>query len=185
MQKFAEDDRIEQMKQAARRMKQLEHRKAVDALIEERRRLIAEKELEEKKQEEMESEIARYKAAVIEQERQRLLREHASKLAGFLPKVLKKNLIDRVYFVINAIWISLMRSSETNSKKLVSLNDFWMHILQLYSQILFSYFLEKTFHVRLPYFGDYAVPVVELIIGKQSLKFSTYTRRPDRGWFSF
>ncbi len=87
MQKFAEDDRIEQMKQAQRRMKQLEHRRAVDALVAERHRLSKESEIEQKKQEEMELEIERYKAAVIEQERQRLLREHASKLAGFLPKV--------------------------------------------------------------------------------------------------
>lgn len=86
MQKFAEDDRIEQMKQAARRMKQLEHRRAVDALVEERKKILAEKEMGEKQQEELEAEIAKYKAAVIEQERQRLLREHASKLLGFLPK---------------------------------------------------------------------------------------------------
>lgn len=87
MQKFAEDDRIEQMKQQSRRMKQMEHRRAVDALVEERKKIMAEKEKEEMKKEEFEAEIAKYKAAVIEQERQRLLREHASKLAGFLPKV--------------------------------------------------------------------------------------------------
>ena len=38
MAKFAEDDRIEQMNAQKRRMKQLEHRRAVEALIEERRR---------------------------------------------------------------------------------------------------------------------------------------------------
>ena len=86
MQKFAEDDRIEQMKQTSRRMKQLEHRKAVDTLVEERKKILAEKEQVERRQEDLETEIAKYKAAVIEQERQRLLREHASKLLGFLPK---------------------------------------------------------------------------------------------------
>ncbi|KAJ2999521.1 mannosyl-oligosaccharide alpha-1,2-mannosidase [Globomyces sp. JEL0801] len=88
--KFAEDDRIEQMKQSVRRMKQLEHRKAVDALVEERRRLAKVEDDERKRLENIEIEIARYKAEVIEQERQRLLREHASKLAGFLPKVIKQ-----------------------------------------------------------------------------------------------
>jgi regulator of replication initiation timing len=87
MEKFAEDDRIEQMKQTARRLKQLEHRRAVDALVKERRKLRLEKEEEGKRLEQVEGEIARYKAEVIEQERQRLLREHASKLSGFLPKV--------------------------------------------------------------------------------------------------
>lgn len=38
MEKFAEDDRIEQMNAQKRRMKQLEHRRAVEKLIEDRRR---------------------------------------------------------------------------------------------------------------------------------------------------
>ena len=35
--KFAEDDRLEQMNAQRRRMRQLEHRRAVEKLIEERR----------------------------------------------------------------------------------------------------------------------------------------------------
>lgn len=42
--KFAEDDRIEQMNAQKRRMKQLEHRRAVEKLIEDRRKqFIADK----------------------------------------------------------------------------------------------------------------------------------------------
>ena len=37
MAKFAEDDRIEQLSAQRRRMKQLEHRRAVERLIEDRR----------------------------------------------------------------------------------------------------------------------------------------------------
>ena len=37
LEKFAEDDRIEQMNAQKRRMKQLEHKRAVERLIEERR----------------------------------------------------------------------------------------------------------------------------------------------------
>ena len=37
MAKFAEDDRIEQLNAQKRRMKQLEHRRAVERLIQERR----------------------------------------------------------------------------------------------------------------------------------------------------
>ena len=40
--KFAEDDRIEQMNAQKRRMKQLEHKRAVEALIEDRRRRFEE-----------------------------------------------------------------------------------------------------------------------------------------------
>ena len=38
MAKFAEDDRIEQMNAQKRRMKQMEHKRAVDVLLDERRR---------------------------------------------------------------------------------------------------------------------------------------------------
>jgi hypothetical protein len=41
MAKFAEDDRIEQMNAQKRRMKQMEHKRAVDILLEERRRKMA------------------------------------------------------------------------------------------------------------------------------------------------
>lgn len=41
MAKFAEDDRIEQMNEQKRRMKQIEHKRAVDLLLEERRRKMA------------------------------------------------------------------------------------------------------------------------------------------------
>jgi hypothetical protein len=37
MAKFAEDDRIEQMNAQKRRMKQVEHKRAIDILLEERR----------------------------------------------------------------------------------------------------------------------------------------------------
>lgn len=38
MAKFAEDDRIEQMNAQKRRMKQVEHKRAVDGLLDDRRR---------------------------------------------------------------------------------------------------------------------------------------------------
>jgi hypothetical protein len=41
MAKFAEDDRIEQMNAQKRRMKQIEHKRAVDVLLDERRRKMA------------------------------------------------------------------------------------------------------------------------------------------------
>ena len=59
----------------------------MERLIEERRaQFVRDKELEvqeRRAEEEREGE----RRAIIEQERQRLLREHASKLLGYLPKV--------------------------------------------------------------------------------------------------
>lgn len=44
MAKFAEDDRIEQMNAQKRRMKQVEHKRAVDLLLDDRRRqMVVEK----------------------------------------------------------------------------------------------------------------------------------------------
>ena len=64
-----------------------EHRRAVERLIEERRQQFQQQkelELEERREEERRQAM---RSAIIEQERQRLLREHASKLLGYLPKV--------------------------------------------------------------------------------------------------
>ncbi|MED6233907.1 hypothetical protein ATANTOWER_018955 [Ataeniobius toweri] len=86
MAKFAEDDRIEQMNDRKRRMKQLEHKHEVEKLMEDRRRLReAEKELEAKaKATEQEKEAQRRQ--IIEEERLKLLKLHATKLIGNIPK---------------------------------------------------------------------------------------------------
>ena len=86
MEKFALDEHLEQLNMQRRRMKQLEHKRAVDALVEERRKLIQkeyEQQLAEQQKERM---IEDYRSQVIEQERQRLLHEHAAQLLGYLPK---------------------------------------------------------------------------------------------------
>ncbi|XP_059386557.1 meiosis-specific nuclear structural protein 1-like [Carassius carassius] len=86
MAKFAEDDRIEQMNAQKRRMKQLEHKRAVEKLLEERRQqYLAEQEREEEERA-MEKEREAQRRKIIEEERQRLLKQHATKLLGYLPK---------------------------------------------------------------------------------------------------
>ena len=85
--KFEADDRIEQMNAQRRRMKQLEHKRRVEELLEARRaQFAADKERERAEREEAEN-LERLRMQIIEEERQRLLREHASKLLGYLPKV--------------------------------------------------------------------------------------------------
>ncbi|XP_007520981.2 meiosis-specific nuclear structural protein 1 [Erinaceus europaeus] len=89
--KFAEDDRIELMNAQKQRMKRLEHRRAVEKLIEDRRNQF----LADKQQELEEWQVQQRQQgcinAVIEEERLRLLKEHATRLLGYLPKgVFKK-----------------------------------------------------------------------------------------------
>jgi hypothetical protein len=88
--KFAEDDRIEQMNANKRRMKQLEHKRAVEDLIDDRRLQFAadrEREQSERKEEER---MEAFRRQIIEEERQKLLKEHAMRLLGYLPKVMNK-----------------------------------------------------------------------------------------------
>lgn len=86
LEKFARDDRLEQLSAQKRRMKGLEHGRAVEDLIAERRQRIA---IERERQEAalaQEGVMKEARRRLIEEERQKLLREHAVKLLGYLPK---------------------------------------------------------------------------------------------------
>jgi len=86
LEKFARDDRLEQLSAQKRRMKGLEHGRAVETLISERRQRI---QIERERQEvalAQEGVMKEARRQLIEEERQKLLREHAVKLLGYLPK---------------------------------------------------------------------------------------------------
>ncbi|XP_061599255.1 LOW QUALITY PROTEIN: meiosis-specific nuclear structural protein 1-like [Cololabis saira] len=86
MAKFAEDDQIEQMNDRKRRMKQLEHRREAEKLMEDKRRQReADMELEAKERA-IEQEKEALRRQIIEEERQKLLQRHATKLLGYFPK---------------------------------------------------------------------------------------------------
>ena len=83
--KFAEDDRIEQMNAQKRRMKQADHRREVERLIE-ARRVEYEAQKEAERLEGMDGgDLTGAKAAIIEEERRKMIMEHAAKLYGYLP----------------------------------------------------------------------------------------------------
>jgi len=86
MEKFARDDKLEQMGAQKRRMKAIEHRRAIEGLIEERRARIEHERAMESRASEDEQNREAIRQQVIEEERQRMLREHAVKLLGYLPK---------------------------------------------------------------------------------------------------
>ena len=94
MEKFAADDKIEQMNAQKRRMKQLEHKRATEQLIDERRRMkIAERE-EELNQAKQAEHLEKFRRMIIEEERRKLIQEHAEKLLGYLPKGVFKDSSD-------------------------------------------------------------------------------------------
>ena len=85
-QKFAEDERLEQMNAQKRRMREQEHKREIERLWQEKLaiyRAQREMELEERRAKE---EDERRKAVIVDIERERLLREHGHILQQYHPK---------------------------------------------------------------------------------------------------
>lgn len=81
MEKFAEDERLEQMNAQKRRMRELEHKREIERLWQEKLALYqAQRQLELQERAAKQAE-EQEKARIIEEEKQRLLREHAAILA--------------------------------------------------------------------------------------------------------
>lgn len=91
MDKFAMDDKIEQMNAQKRRMKQLDHKRQVENLLEDRRHRINMEKQRELNDRIESDKLDNYKRQIIEEERAKLLKEHATKLLGFLPKGVIRN----------------------------------------------------------------------------------------------
>merc|ERR1711988_1597240 len=97
LEKFAQEDRLEQMSAQRRRMKQEEHKREVERLMEERRKAYEERRLQEAAEREIEERAERFRQEIIERERQRLLEEHLPHLAGNIPKGVLQKEEDAVY----------------------------------------------------------------------------------------
>jgi len=86
MEKFARDDKLEQLSNEKRRRLGMQHGREVENLIEERRERIQlerEQAAREFAQQEM---LEKRRREIIEEERQKLIKEHAMKLLGYIPK---------------------------------------------------------------------------------------------------
>ena len=85
--KFAEDDRLDQMNAQKRRMKQLDHRREIERLLELRREKY-EQERSAELQEQLNAErVEQIRQQIIEEERKRMLAAHAANLGlQHLPK---------------------------------------------------------------------------------------------------
>lgn len=86
MRKFAEDDRLELMSQQRQRMRVQEHKREIDRMLADKREMYRQAREEELKEEEKWREGEVKRQVVIEEERRRLIAEHAAELKNFLPK---------------------------------------------------------------------------------------------------
>ena len=84
LQQLAETDRLEQLTAQKRRAKQLDHRQAVERLIQERRALREQERLKEQAEETKRLETVQRREACIQAEKRKLL-EEAKTLQDFLP----------------------------------------------------------------------------------------------------
>lgn len=86
MRKFAEDDRIEQMNEHKRRMKLETHKREAERLIRLRREMYEQERERERQADSKSREDEATRQTIIEEERRRLIAEHAADLRDFLPK---------------------------------------------------------------------------------------------------
>jgi len=86
MKKFAEDDRLEQMAEHKRRLKVEQHKREAERLVELRREMYELARQNERDEQERLNSDEGARQTIIEEERRRLIREHASELRDFLPK---------------------------------------------------------------------------------------------------
>jgi len=98
LKKFAQDEKLEQMHQQKRRMKELEHKREVEKMWQERLRLYREEREKELQWEQNQLKKDDWLEEVIRQEKERLLQEHLPYIDGFLPKAMVKDENDMAYF---------------------------------------------------------------------------------------
>merc|ERR1711988_1726930 len=94
---MGEEDKLEQMSAQRRRMKQAEHKREVERLMEERRQSYEDQRAQEAAEREIEERAEKFRQDIIERERQRLLEEHLPHLQGNIPKGVIQRNEDLVY----------------------------------------------------------------------------------------
>ena len=86
MAKFAEDDRLELMNAQKRRMRQLQHKREIEHLLEERRQKLRDERDEAKRELLAEREEEQQRAKMIEEERVKMIEKVSHDLLGYMPK---------------------------------------------------------------------------------------------------
>lgn len=85
-QKFAEDERLEQMNAQKRRMRELQHKRDIEKLWQDKLEVYRQQREAEYEERRQASEMEAFKKQAVEEEKQRLLRQHADILSQFNPK---------------------------------------------------------------------------------------------------
>lgn len=92
--KLAEQDRLELMNEHKQRMKRIEHRKIIEVMIEENRMKRTKEKQYDMEVYMQEQQLEKLRQEIVETERMRMLEEKATKLLGFLPKGVLRDMND-------------------------------------------------------------------------------------------
>lgn len=117
MAKFAADKRLEQMNAARRRREMVAYKAEVDKLVAERRRLYEQALEEELADRRRQEQVSAEDQAIVERERQRLLREYATELGDYLPKGVFRDRDDYEHVVGAPLEQSSMDDGASHGKK--------------------------------------------------------------------
>lgn len=103
--KFAEDDKIDQMNAQKRRMKREEHKRAVLILMEERKENKRREEGLERMEDEVRLREEEERRRIVEEERKRILQQNVERLIGHIPKgVLSQTDVEMLGGRLNTIY---------------------------------------------------------------------------------
>jgi len=86
LEKFARDDKLEQLSNDKRRRLGIQHGRDVERLIEERRERIMHEREQAARAHAQQQMLEKRRREIIEEERQKLIKAHAMKLLGYIPK---------------------------------------------------------------------------------------------------
>lgn len=86
MKVLAEKDKLDQLSNERRRQKMMEHRKEIQELLEQRKNNRVEEVAGKLRAREMDEREEQRREELIEEERIKMLKEHAAALIGFLPR---------------------------------------------------------------------------------------------------
>ena len=102
MKKFEEDDRLDELNARKRREKQMEHRREIERLLEKRREAYEAERARGLEEKALEERHAALRTQIIEEERRRMIANHAKNLGlQHLPRGILENADDLALFKAN------------------------------------------------------------------------------------
>ncbi|GJQ85766.1 hypothetical protein Trydic_g20328 [Trypoxylus dichotomus] len=121
--KLMEDQKLEQMSAQKKRMKMLQLKRDVEDMMKERRQRIAEEMQEKIRLIEEEKKVAVKRREIIEEERLKMLKEHAKNLIGHIPRgVLREDDLEHLGDAVADVYLTFTASQANSSVETICIH---------------------------------------------------------------